>query len=160
MENYIEVSGRVKKSLKQIAKSVASEVLILMKQPSGLEIAIEFVSEKEIKRINREFREIDKITDVLSFPSTELKAGEVLNLSSPEINILKTVEGKVHIGDMALCTKQLKRQAKEFGNTLEAELKKLVIHSVLHIIGYDHIKDEDYIIMKKQEDYLDSQIKI
>ena len=160
MNNYIEVSGKINKRYKQFAASVAENVLCLMKQPEGLEIAIKFVSRKEIKTINRDFRNIDKVTDVLSFPSTNIKAGEILKLSLPENEMLKTPEGRIHIGDMALCYKQLKSQAKEYGNSNVSELKKLIIHSVLHLLGYDHIKDEDYKIMKKQEEKLEKNISI
>lgn len=160
MENNIEVSGRVNKKFKLIAEDVADLALKLMKQPIGLEIAIKFVSKNEIKKINKAFRDIDKVTDVLSFPSTQLRVGEILDTSSYESEMLKTPEGKIHIGDMALCLKQLKLQAKKYGTTKESELKKLVIHSVLHLLGYDHIKDEDYLIMKKQEEKLDKKINI
>ena len=159
MNNVIEISGRTSQNFKDIARKVALDVLKLMKQPSGLEVAIEFVSEKEIQRINREFRNIDKVTDVLSFPSTSLQAGEILDLNSEEV-IFLTQNNLVHFGDMALCTKRLREQAKEFGNSPEKELKKLVIHSMLHLMGYDHIKDSDYEIMNKLEIELDKNISI
>ncbi|MBQ8425119.1 MAG: rRNA maturation RNase YbeY [Clostridia bacterium] len=159
MENIIEISGRTSQNFKDIAKEVALKVLEFTNQPKGLEVAITFVSENEIQRINKEFRSIDKVTDVLSFPSTNLQAGEVLDLKSEEVLYLMQ-DGIVHFGDMALCTKRLRQQAKEFGNTPEKELKKLVIHSMLHLMGYDHIKDSDFEIMNKKEIELDNKIKI
>jgi len=69
--------------------------------------------------------------------------------------MFKQDNGYIHFGDMALCLKQTKRQAKEFGVSVEAEIKKLVIHSMLHLMGYDHIKDEDYLVMKKEEERLE-----
>lgn len=159
MENYIEVSGRTTEEFKNIAKNVALQVLDFMNQPRGLEVAIEFVSENEIQRINREYRNIDKVTDVLSFPSTFLKAGEIFDLNSDEAMCLNS-NGLVHFGDMALCTKRLRKQAKSFNNTPEKELKKLVIHSMLHLMGYDHIEDSDYEIMQKKEEELDKKITI
>ena len=62
--------------------------------------------------------------------------------------------------DMAICFAQTKRQAKEFGNTVSAEIKKLVIHSMLHLMGYDHIKDDDYEVMNKKEIELDKKINL
>ena len=159
MENIIEISGRTTQRFKDIARNVALEVLKLTNQPNGLEVAIEFVSEKEIQRINREYRNIDKVTDVLSFPSTTLQAGEILDMESDEVFFLKQ-DDVIHFGDMALCTKRLRQQAKEFGNTPEKELKKLVIHSMLHLMGYDHILDEDYEVMNKKEIELDEKIVI
>ena len=160
MESYIDVSGRASENFKNIARSVALDVLRLTNQPKGLEIAISFVSESEIQRINKEYRSIDKVTDVLSFPSTMTEVGEIFDLNSEEAIFLTQETGLVHFGDMALCTKRLRAQAKEFGNTPEAELKKLVIHSMLHLMGYDHIEDSDYEIMNKKEVELDSLIKI
>ncbi len=159
MKSVIEISGRVKKTYKQIAEFVALETLRLMHQPDGVEIAITFVNEKQIKQINNDFRNINKVTDVLSFPSTNLKAGEIFDLNSEEALLLKNECGLVHFGDIALCTKKMTMQAKEFNNTPIAELKKLIIHSMLHLMGYDHIKDEDYIIMNEKERFLDEQIK-
>ena len=126
-----------------------------MNYPKGLEVAIDFVSEKEIKRLNNEFREIDRVTDVLSFPSFQLSVGEVLDTDDEMVLMFKQDNGFIHFGDMALCLKQTKRQAKEFGVSVESEIKKLVIHSMLHLMGYDHIVDSDYEIMKKEEERLD-----
>ena len=156
----IDVSGKVLSKYKKLAQYVAEEVVKLMNQPSKIEVAIEFVSEEEIQRLNREIRNIDKVTDVLSFPSTEIKVGEILDITNFEYLPLVTDEGFVHFGDMALCLKQTKRQAKEYGVSLESEIKKLVIHSMLHLMGYDHIKDDDYEVMNKKEIELEGLIKI
>lgn len=153
--SYIEVRGKVSKKYKLLAEEIASRVIEAMNYPKDLEVAIDFVSEKEIKRLNNEFREIDKVTDVLSFPSFQIVAGNVFDTEDYEVLMFKQDNGYIHFGDMALCLKQTKRQAKEFGVSVEAEIKKLVIHSMLHLMGYDHIKDEDYLIMKKEEERLE-----
>ena len=160
MRSVIDVTGKTTKNFKSIAEKVALEVLKNMGQPDGLEVAIVFVSENEIQRLNREERNIDRVTDVLSFPSTNLVCGEILDINSDECLFLKTDGGLVHFGDMALCVKRLREQAKDFGVTVESELKKLVIHSMLHLMGYDHIEDADYEIMNKKEIELDKIIKI
>ena len=156
--NKIDVKGRVWCSYKKLAKKVALQVLEIMGQPDHLEVAIEFVGEPEIQRLNREIRNVDKVTDVLSFPATELKAGEILDKSSEEVLFLMTDDAYVHFGDMALCFKQCKRQAKEYGVSVKSEIKKLVIHSMLHLMGYDHIKDSDYEVMNQKEKELDEKI--
>ena len=155
--SYIDVSGKCKNEYKGLAKMVAENVIELMQFPKDLEIAIEFVSEREIRRLNKTFRDKDRVTDVLSFPSFSLTAGEVLDETELD-DTSKNENGFIHFGDMAICLKQCKRQAKEYGVTVESEIKKLVIHSVLHLMGYDHIKDEDYIVMKEKEDKLDKLI--
>ena len=153
--SYIEVRGKVSKKYKILAEQTAEKVIEAMNYPKGLEVAIDFVSEKEIKRLNNEFREIDRVTDVLSFPSFQLSVGEVLDTDDEMVLMFKQDNGFIHFGDMALCLKQTKRQAKEFGVSVESEIKKLVIHSMLHLMGYDHIEDSDYEIMKKEEERLD-----
>lgn len=152
----INIGGRARKKYKTIAEMVAKNVIRIMEFPNELEVDINFVSEKEIQRLNHEFRNINRVTDVLSFPSFNIKAGERLSLSEEEK--MFAVDGFVHFGDMAICLKQTKRQAKEYGVTAGAEVKKLVIHSMLHLMGYDHIKDDDYEVMKVQEEKLDKLI--
>lgn len=137
---------------------MAEKAIKFMGVPDVLEVAIDFVSENEIQRLNREFRNIDRVTDVLSFPSFQIEAGEILDLKLPEVATFKLESGLFHFGDMAICLKQCKRQAKEFGVSTESEVKKLVIHSMLHLMGYDHIKDEDFVVMKAKEDELDKLI--
>lgn len=156
----IEVSGFVRKSYKTLAENVAKKSLEIMKQPDNLEIAIRFVSKKEIQRLNREIRSVDKPTDVLSFPSTETKAGEIFDSTQEDVAMLVSENGYVHFGDMALCLPICKKQAKEYGTSVKQEIKKLVIHSCLHLMGYDHIEDADYLVMNKKEKSLDKKINI
>lgn len=157
MDNSIVVLGRASKQFKTYAKNVANECFKFSNQPEKLEVVIEFVSEKEIKRLNSELRGINKVTDVLSFPGADLKAGEILNKSLYDA-LFFNEDGYIHFGDMAICLKQLKRQAKEFDVTPKQELKKLVIHSMLHLMGYDHIKDSDFELMNTKEIEFDKLI--
>ena len=160
MKSIIEITGRVSSKYKELAEKVALDCIKCMSQPDKLEIAIKFVSEKEMIEINSSQRGIEKVTDVLSFPAVDLKVGEILDLDDEENVYLVSDNGLIHFGDMAICMAQLKRQAKEYNVSNEAELKKLVIHSMLHFMGYDHIKDSDYEVMNKKEMVLDSLIKI
>jgi len=141
----INILGYASREHKQIALKSATLALNFLKQQT-LEVSIKFVSKEEIQRLNKEFRNIDKVTDVLSFPATNCKIGDTL----PE---------NEYLGDMALCVARAKEQSKDYGTTVEAELSKLVVHSVLHLFGYDHIKDEDYKIMKKEEEKIEKYIK-
>ena len=155
---FIDVRGNCRKRYKNLAKIVAQKVIELMSFPDNLQVDIEFVSKKEIKRLNNGFRNIDKVTDVLSFPSFQIVAGEILDLESENVISFKAEDDSVHFGDIALCLKQTKKQAKEFGVSVEDEIKKLIIHSMLHLMGYDHINDCDFEVMKKQEERLEKLI--
>lgn len=144
---------RIDKSLKEEIKKAGDLALECLNQDHKcLEVNVNFVSESEIKRLNREFRGVDKVTDVLSFPSLNLKAGEKVDTLDKSL-----YQGKsILLGDMAICTEQTKRQASEYLTTFESETIKLFVHSILHLMGYDHIKDSDYKKMhQKEEEILD-----
>jgi len=139
----INILGFARKKYKMVAQSSAIYALKFLGE-ENLELTIKFVNKKEIQRLNKEFRNIDKVTDVLSFPATDIKAGEKMT--------------EEYLGDMALCLSKAKEQGKEYKNGTVAELRKLVVHSVLHLLGYDHIKDEDYIVMHKKEEEIEKYI--
>lgn len=109
------------------------------------EINISFVDEKTIKLLNKNFRNIDKVTDVLSFPLGE--NGEYD--TNPENNCKM-------LGDVVICLKRAYEQAESYGHSIRREICFLVVHSVLHLLGYDHeTKNEDEEIMfKKQKEIL------
>lgn len=103
-----------------------------------VEISLSFVDEEEIRKLNREYRGIDKSTDVLSFPQFEVDE-EV-----PEY-------GPIFLGDVVICSPVCKRQAEEFGHSENREFTYLFIHSVLHLLGYDHIDEEERNRMRIKE---------
>jgi len=94
----------------------------------GLEISVSYVDEEEIKNLNSTYRDKNQITDVLSFPMLEsfdnLKNGDML-------------------GDVVLCVKRAKEQAREFNHSFTREIIYLTVHSILHLLGYDHIDEID-----------------
>lgn len=142
----INILGKANKQIKEYSKNIALSALCLL--DVNAELTIKFVSSFEIKRLNNNFRSINKVTDVLSFPATNTKAGEKIDPSEE------------YLGDMAICLRRAKSQAKQYGNTTKQEVKKLIIHSILHMLGYDHILDEDYLIMQKKEEELDKLLKV
>ena len=156
----VEVSGFVGKKYKEVAVFVAGETNKFMRQPDSLSVSIAFVSKCKIKKLNKQLRGVDRVTDVLSFPSFNLKPNEIIDLNSVEAQMLMEESGDVHFGDIAICMSKIRKQAKEYQVKTSQELKKIVIHSMLHLMGYDHIEDSDYKIMHKQENLLDKKINI
>lgn len=140
----IEICGWALTKYKLAAKNAAQHALDFLNQPN-VSLSIKFVSKREIRRLNREFRQIDRVTDVLSFPATDVVAGN-------------TVADTEYVGDMALCLSKAKQQGKEYGSGTLAEIRKLVVHSVLHLFGYDHIKDEDFEVMNNKEQQIEKYI--
>ncbi|MBQ8374208.1 MAG: rRNA maturation RNase YbeY, partial [Clostridia bacterium] len=100
-----------------------------------------FVDEEEIRRLNRELREIDKVTDVLSFPALDGIKGREIEKSEFPFEIDE--DGNLFIGSIAVCIKRAREQAEEYGHSFERELHYLLVHGVLHCLGYDHMTDED-----------------
>ena len=104
--------------------------------PMDYEVSITFVDKDEIHKLNREYRKVDRPTDVLSFPMNE----EFL------------IEGvDSMLGDIVICMDIAKDQAKEYGHSLDREIMYLTCHSMLHLLGYDHIEDDDKKIMRGKE---------
>lgn len=100
------------------------------------EINVCITSDEGIHQINREMRQVDRPTDVLSFPMFELAPGE-----HPGALDADPATGLVPLGDMVISMERVKAQAKEYGHTNRRELAYLVVHSVLHLLGYDHLDE-------------------
>lgn len=97
-----------------------------------------FVDEETIQKINKEYRNIDRVTDVISFA---LEEGESINFEFGRL-----------LGDIYICVKRMKEQAKEYGHSELREMGFLTVHGLLHLLGYDHMtKEEEKIMFDKQE---------
>ena len=104
--------------------------------------------------LNREFRGIDSATDVLSFPAYEL--GELLEDSLDEIDA-EYIDGRLFLGDIAVSLERAVLQAEEYGHGLVRETAFLALHGTLHLLGYDHMTEQDERQMTgKQRELLDS----
>ena len=121
------------------------------------EINVLVTNDKGIRTINLESREIDKATDVLSFPMFQLEAG-----APPEDwdDYIDPETGMCPLGDMAISLERAVAQAKEFGHSVKREVGYLTIHSMLHLLGYDHLDEgPQKAQMRKREEEIASGIK-
>ena len=106
------------------------------------EVDITIVDDDEIHQLNRDYRNVDRPTDVLSFALDEDDEDE------PEL-----LEGQLHLlGDIIISAETATRQAEEFGHGLEREIVYLAVHGLLHLLGYDHMVEEDKVIMRAKEE--------
>ncbi len=108
-----------------------------------IEIYIRYTNNEYIKEINKEYRNIDKATDVLSFPMYEKE--DLSDLVDEQIE-LKT------LGDIIISAEKIEQQAIEYGHAFKRELIYLTTHAMFHLLGYDHIEEEDKKIMRPKED--------
>ena len=109
-----------------------------LKVQINYEIDVSLVDEETIHQVNRDYRKVDRVTDVISFAFNDDKDPNN-QILSPEVPRM--------LGEILICLEQAKRQAKEIGNTLERELSFLYVHGLLHLLGYDHMKPEDEAVM-------------
>ena len=119
---------------------------------SDTPLAVELIAvdESEIRTHNAQTRGIDKVTDVLSYPALEdIKGKAIVGAQHP----FETDEdGNILLGSIVVCIKRAKEQAEEYGHSLERELHYLIVHGVMHCLGYDHIVDEDKREMRVAEE--------
>jgi len=126
-------NSRVDKNfLKRVAKKVLKE-----ENRERAELSIALIGPAKIRELNKKYRKKNKITDVLAFPDSEMGFGEII-----------------------ICPEQVKKNAKRFGENFEKELARVLVHGILHLLGYDHEKDERGArIMKVKEEFYLSKIK-
>lgn len=104
------------------------------------EISVTFVDLDEIHRLNKAYRGVDSPTDVLSFPQFADLEEEI-----PEVS-------EICLGDVVICMEKARMQAEEFGHSFERELVYLFTHSILHLLGYDHMEEEEKQAMRMREE--------
>jgi probable rRNA maturation factor len=112
-----------------------------------VEISVSFVGEEEIHDLNKHFRKVDHVTDVLSFPQYNSM------MEFPD-------EGIICLGDVVICSEQVLIQADELGHSPEREIAYLFVHSVFHLLGYDHMNEVEKTDMREKEEKIMSILGI
>ena len=138
---YCENSSgeKVTYKLKMLVRKAILTTLEYEGADTGCEVSVTFTDNEGIHAINKEYRNIDRPTDVLSFPQINYDEGEEL------------MEGDM-LGDIVLSLERAREQAEEFGHSFERECAFLCAHSTLHLLGYDHeLSDEDDADMRRRQ---------
>ena len=137
MNNY-EVFNETKEKIDIDEERKIIDFALKYEKLENVEFNVIFVDEETIRKINKEYRNIDKVTDVISFA---LEDGENIKFEF----------GRV-LGDIYICVERMKKQAEEYGHSLLRELSFLAVHGFYHLLGYDHMtKEEEKIMFEKQE---------
>ncbi|NEU03421.1 rRNA maturation RNase YbeY [Clostridium senegalense] len=149
-QSKIEVTQELENKMKEIIEYSLKEECVNI----PYEISIIFVDNEEIKEINNEMRGIDSATDVLSFPMLEFEKDKYFKdmYVNYEFMPYELNEGRLVLGDMALSLERAKEQSIEYGHSFVREVMYLVVHSILHLLGYDHMEDDDKKVMRKREE--------
>ncbi len=137
------------KMTEDIIRKAVENTLLHHNIDFDVEISVTITNNDEIKNINNEYRKIDAPTDVLSFPMYEFEVPAQFDEGE-----LALEQGSVVLGDIVLSVDKIKEQAIEYEHSFETELSYLIIHSTLHLLGYDHIDEGDKSIMRGQEEII------
>jgi probable rRNA maturation factor len=129
-----------------------------MKSDCPLAVEIIFLSKDEIQNLNKEQRDIDKPTDVLSFPTLDGILEKPIQKANFPYDIDE--EGNLFLGSIAICTDIAREQAEDFGHSYERELFYLAAHGVCHLLGYDHMQDDDKAKMREKEEKIMTKLNL
>ena len=146
LEKNDEYEKVVKKVVEQCFKEENME-------DSKLYLSIILTTPEHIHEVNNEYRDVDRATDVLSFPIFEKEEidNKIKNHDYEHEDVL---------GDIIISVEQVKGQAKEYGHSFEREFAYMIVHGFYHLMGYDHIKEEDKVIMRAKEEMVLNKLGI
>lgn len=138
---------RIPTGLRLLVRRACIAVLREEKFDGNAEVSVTFVDDEEIRDMNQKFREIDNATDVLSFPLGEDGTYDV-----------NPATGAKLLGDVVISLERAQKQAEEFGHSMEREVCYLSVHSMLHLLGYDHMEPQEKAEMRMKEEIVMTRI--
>ena len=143
-----------------IADKVINAALDYEKCPYEAEVSLTLTDNKGIHEINREFRNIDRPTDVLSFPMVEYETPGEFDFLENEYDCFNPETGELMLGDIVISLDKVEEQAANYGHSVTREYAFLIAHSMLHLMGYDHMKEDEKNIMRQKEENVLEKLKI
>ena len=140
-----------------VIEDVVEAVLSAEKCPYEAEVSVTIVDGPAIRELNRDYRNIDRETDVLSFPMVDFPAPAAYDEGCTD-DSFNPETGELVLGDIVLNVARIKSQAAEYGHTQRRELAFLTAHSMLHLLGYDHMEEDERLVMEaRQREILDAK---
>lgn len=149
--NYNAISELPKEE--ELIKKVVTKVLLEEKVLCDVDVYITLTNNVEIHKINKEYRDVDRPTDVLSFPMYE--RDDIQTLKEDTNDEIEKI-----LGDIIISIEKVEEQANEYGHSFERELAYLVTHGMLHLLGYDHMIEEEKKVMRCREEEILEMLKI
>ena len=160
LDKYVQIEfvetdekDEYKKLIERVVRTCFEEENL---QNTNLYLNVILTNPKNIRETNKAYINIDKETDVLSFPMFQKEEIEALINKSQNENI----EVEDVLGDIMISIPRVIEQAEEYGHSVERELAYMVVHGFYHVMGYDHIKEEDKVIMRPKEEYILQKLNI
>lgn len=158
MTLYFEEEGELKLDLpcEELARTVIEAALDYEECPYEVEVNLLLTTNEEIQKMNAEFREIDRSTDVLSFPMVDYEEPGEFEFLEEADEYFHPETGELMLGDIVISKEKVLLQSEEYGHSPRREYAFLIAHSMLHLMGYDHMEEEERLCMEaKQRDILD-----
>ena len=157
-QEKIKIDEEFQNKLEEVINFALKEEEVTVKA----EISMLFVDNEEIREINNDTRGIDRATDVLSFPMLDYPKGKVFKemYKDKEFNETFMDGEELVLGDIVLSLERALEQSEEYNHSFTREACYLVVHSVLHLLGYDHMEDEDKKVMRKREEEILGKLDI
>lgn len=155
MTSYVENETKFQFdfSMEKLLETVAEAVLDMEKCPYEIQLNFVLTNHQGIRECNKEFRNIDKETDVLSFPGVEFEIpGEFAFLEDYVMDYFDPESGELMLGDIMINYERVLKQAEEYGHSVKREFAFLVAHSMLHLLGYDHMEEAEAKIMEQKQE--------
>lgn len=147
-------------SYEEIINKVINESIEFVNCPYECEVNVTITDNDTIRCINKDQREIDKATDVLSFPMVEYDAPGDFTKLEDSYEEFNPDTGELMLGDIVISYDKVLEQSKEYNHSTVRELAFLTAHSMLHLFGYDHIDDDERIVMEEKQDYILNKLGI
>ena len=163
MSLFIEEEGEIRLpfDIKETAESVVSAALEVEQCPYEAEVNLLLTTDEEIHRMNLEFRQIDRPTDVLSFPMIEYgRPGDFSGIDEERDDIFNPESGELLLGDIVISKNKVLSQAEQYGHEPKREYAFMIAHSMLHLFGYGHMEDEERHIMEERQRIIMQKVNI
>ena len=142
---------------KEVAETVSEAVLDYEGCPYESQIELLLTDNEEIKSINTEFRQIERATDVLSFPMVDFETPSDFDFLEEDDSYFDPETGELMLGNIVISKEKVIAQAEEYGHSVKREYAFLIAHSMLHLLGYDHMEEEERAVMEgKQREILNN----
>ncbi len=155
-ENEVEeIKLDIDEDLQELAQRVIDASLDTLGCPYEAEVNLLITGDEQIHEMNNNFREVDRETDVLSFPMVpfEAEAGfDILDREDMEDDCFNPETGEVLLGDIVINANRVISQAQDYGHSQKREYAFLITHSMLHLCGFDHMEEEEEKRMRAKQD--------
>lgn len=156
LEKETDISFEIE--YEQIAEEIIRAALDYVSCPYECEVNILLTDNNGIQETNKDMRNIDAPTDVLSFPMIDFQSEGDFSLVEDDISLFNADTGELLLGDIMISLEKVKEQAEQFNHSIKREYAFLIAHSMLHLSGYDHMEEDERIRMERMQDEILQQV--